>query len=237
MSSHETETLMTWTETIERYLSEGRTVSGGKHDQEKQMAQQRQTEQDAQTQKAFSAQMDTLNTLKTSLSKYLTGNEGFDPSLTAALKSKFLGSNAQDYAGARSSVMSALARRGSGGGQGPVGGDFAKGLSSLAGQEASTLGAGMQNIDIQNLQQAVNNKFNAASVLSGNAATLNSPINTFTGSADNALNQRIKIGMTPGFGTNFLNSLGSSLGAGLGAGATGGIGTLASHAGSGNYGW
>lgn len=227
MPRHEKENKVTWTETIERYLAEGRTVSGGKYDKEKQLAEQRQKTQDAYTKKAFDTQMSTINDIKASMSKYLTGSMGFDPALTAAIKTKLAGDTAKEFSGARSSVVSALARRGSGGGTGPVGGDFAKAFSFLKGSEADTTASNLTNLNIADLQQAINNKFNAASVLSGNAATLNSPISTFTGSGDNALDQRIKVGLTPGFGANLLNSFASGFGSGLGDLATGGVGSLA----------
>lgn len=226
-----------WSETIDRYIREGRTVSGGTKGKEKKLSEDQLNKQNAQQNKAFSDQQSTLKSIKDSLGGYLSGNTGFDPQQLALLKSQFLGQNAQDFNSARSNVMSALASRGSGGGQGPVGGDFTKGLSGLYGAEASSKASGLTGINLQNLSQALTNKFNAANIFSGNAATLNSPISTFGSGATNALDERVKIGLTPGFGSSFMTSFGGALGAGLGGGLTGGIGTAASHVGSGNYGF
>lgn len=207
------------------------------HGKEKQITEDRQKLQDKRTQKAFDLQMSNLNDIKTNFSKYLSGNVGFDPQQLALMKSQFQNQDSANFNNARQQTLSSLLARGSGGGQAPAGGDFARGLSGLYGAEANSRSSGLANINMSNLQQMLTNKFNTANLLSGNAATLSNPISTFTNSADNALDQRVKVGMAPGFGSSFLNSFGSVLGGGLGAGVTGGVGTLASKAGSGNYGW
>ena len=95
-----------------------------------------------------------------------------------------------------------LASRGAGGGQTPVGGDYTRGLSGLFGAEAQSLAGGANNIRMQNALQALNNKFQASNVLSGNAAALSSPISTFGSGASNALNQYMQAANS-GFGATF----------------------------------
>lgn len=193
-----------------------------KHSTEKAKADAAQARNDAMQQKAFDSQQKTLADIKSSFGKYLDGKQGFDPAQLAALKTQFLAGNAKQFNSARSGVMSALASRG-GVGQ-PAGGDVVRGLSGLYGSEASNLSSGLTGIKLQDLSQALTNQFNTGSLLSGNAATLNSPISTFGSGASNALNQRIQVGMQPGFFSQLGTSLAGGLGAGLGAGLTGGLG-------------
>src|SRR4030095_4885649 len=118
---------------IERYLEEGRSVSGGKGSDEAKASQKRN---EARQDKAFNFQMQGMTDVKNALQKYLTGNVGFDPQQLAEMTSDFLGLNANDFNQARAGVISALASRGAGGGQIPVGGDYTRGLSGLFGAEA-----------------------------------------------------------------------------------------------------
>jgi len=219
MGSH-----MTHSERIDQYLAEGRTVSGGKGGDEAKAAQKRN--EDRQD-RAFNFQMQGMTDVKNALQKYLQGNIGFDPQQLAAMTSQFMGQNANDFANARAGVTSMLASRGAGGGQTPVGGDYTRGLSGLFGAEAQSLAGGTNNIRMQNALQALNNKFNAGNLLSGNAAALSSPIATFGSGASNALNQYMQQANS-GFGASFMRGFGGALGQGLGGLATGGIGGAAS---------
>lgn len=108
-----------------------------------------------------------------------------------------------------------------------MGGDYTRGMSGLFGSEAQSLAGGMNSIRMQNALQALNNKFQASNVLSGNAAALSSPISTFGSGASNALNQYMQAANS-GFGASFMRGFGGALGAGLGGLATGGIGGAAS---------
>jgi len=214
---------MTHSERIDQYVREGRSVSGGKGGDEAKAAQKRN--EDRQD-KAFNFQMQGMTDVKNALQKYLTGNVGFDPQQLAAMTSDFMGQNANDFNQARAAVTSALASRGAGGGQLPVGGDYTRGLSGLFGAEAQSLAGGMNNIRMQNALQALTNKFNTANVFSGNAAALSSPISTFGSGASNALNQYMQQANS-GFGATFLRGFGGALGTGLGSGiSTFGLGGL-----------
>ena len=181
----------------------------------------------AQLDRQNQIQQDQLNQQKAirdqvmgGVGKYLSGNIGFDPGTLAAMKSQFLNQNASNYGSARSNIMSALASRGAGGGQMPVGGDFVRQLSGLEGMQANTQASGILGLNIQNAQQAINNQFNAANVAGGQTAQLGQNIGTFGQGASNALDQYVKAASVPGFMSNFAQGLGS----GLGSIATGGIG-------------
>lgn len=159
--------------------------------------------------------------VKGNISKYLTGNEGFNPEQMALLRSNFLNDNASAYSDAGTSVRDMLTARG-GDGALPVGGNYVKGISGLLGSQASAKSSGLLNLGIMDQQQALNNKFNTASVLSGNGAALSSSIGSTASAGSNALNAYIQ-SKSQGFGASLMNSLGGTLGKGLGTIATGGL--------------
>lgn len=216
---------MSWTKTIDRYLAEGRTVSGGKG---KDTANDQRKQELAMQKQAFDAQQKQLADLKTAFSKYTTQNIGFDPSQYAAMQSQAINQNSGAFNSAGNQVRSALLARGSGGGNLPVGGDYVRGMSGLMGAQASDLSGSMNNLRIQNAQQALTNRFNAGNLLSGNAATLTGTQGVAGAGASSALGDYIKAANT-GFGASFMNSLGGGLGGGLASFATGGFGTLGSY--------
>lgn len=224
---------MNWTDIIDRYIAEGRTVSGGKGADVAN--QQRQQELNMQTQ-AFNTQQQQLSQLKQAFSPYLNGTQGFDPAMLSSMTSQFLNNNNQSFNDAGAQVRSALAARGAGSGQLPVGGDYVRGIAGLQGAKASSQSQGLLGINVQNAMQALNNQFNAGNILSGNAATLTGTQGVAGSGASSALGSYIQAANT-GFGSSFANAFGGALGAGLGAGVTGGAGTAASKVGSGNFGW
>lgn len=178
------------------------------------------------------------NQIMGSIGKYLSGSgEGFDPAQLAAMTSAFLNNTAGQYQGARSNVVAGLASRGIGTGSAPGGGDIARGLEGLEGAAADTRSQGLLGINIQNLQQALNNRFNAASVASGQGAQIGSNLGIFQGGANNALDQYVQAS-NQGFGNALTSSLGGALGKGLGGLATLGIGSslggLSKYLGGGN---
>lgn len=177
--------------------------------------QQRQDQLDLQK-KAYDDQRAQLDSLNKAFSPYTTGNIGFDPQQLALLQSQFLNQNDQAYSSAGNQVRSSLLARGAGGGDQPIGGTGVQGLLGLQSAKAGNQAAGLQDIGLQNLTQALNNKFNAGSILSGNAATLNSPISTFGGGASSALGSYVQAKSIPGFGGALATSLGTTLGKSLG---------------------
>lgn len=206
---------------IERWIY-AHPVSGGKGSGEakKQLDLQNQL-----TQKAFDLMQARQNEVESGVGKYLSGNIGFDPQQLAEMRAQFLNQNALNYNQGAKNVMTALARRGSVSSDQPVGGDYTRGIASLEGAAASDRASGLANIDLANLQQALTNKFNAASLINGQAAQLTSPISSFNSGASNALNQYV-YAANQGFGNAFMKSFGGALGAGIGAGVTGGIGGM-----------
>ena len=184
--------------------------------------QQRQQELNMQ-QQAFNLQQQQLNFLNTQLSPYLTGNVGFTPEQLASMQSQFLNNNALQFNQAGQSVRQSLAARGGGQGDMPVSGDYVRGLSGLMGAAASSQAQGLLGLNTANAQQALANKFNAASVLSGNAATLSSPIASTGQAASSALQSYIQA-QNSGFLGSLARGLGSALGGGLGAAGIGGLG-------------
>jgi hypothetical protein len=181
-------------------------------------------------QQAFKSQLDTLNSLKSSLSGYLSGNQGFTGQQMSTMTSQALNQNSQKYAQAGNQTRQALGARGISGSQTPGGGATAGTLAGLYGAQASDQSNAINTINLQNSQQALNNQFNAAGVLSGNAQTLGGSVGTFGSGASNALNQYVSAS-NQGFGAAFTKALGGSLGAGIGAMATGGMGTAMSGGG------
>src|SRR5512143_241816 len=98
-----------WPERIDRYIREGRTVSGGKGED---TANAMRKEELAMQTKAFNKQMEALDRLTKAFSPYLNKNIGFDPAAKAAMISQFLNSNDQTFNQAGSQVREALGARG-----------------------------------------------------------------------------------------------------------------------------
>lgn len=165
---------------------------------------------------SFDKQMAMVDKLTKAFSGDLTGKNGFDPQTLAAMKASFLNSNDSTFNQAGSQAREAIGARGNTGAN-PVGGDFTRGISGLLGARAGSQSQGLLGVDIQNAQQAITNKFNAGSILSGNAATLTGPQGVSANAMSNALNQQMQ-SLNSGFGASFLSSFGSTLGRTLGGG-------------------
>jgi hypothetical protein len=208
----------TWTERIERYIAEGRTVSGGKGSdsaaavRDKEFAMQKQ---------GFDTQMAMIKQLSGALSPYLSGTKGFDPKAMAGMTSQFMNSNNQTFNQAGQMTREALGARGNTGGN-PAGGDYARGLSNLLGAKAGSQSQGLLGLQVQNALQAQNNMFNAGNILSGNAASLTGTQGVAGNAMSNALNQFMS-STNAGFGGSFVRGFGSSFGSGLGDTAVQGI--------------
>jgi hypothetical protein len=184
-------------------------------------------EQNALQKEAFTNMQGIQQSVRDALGKYMSGNVGFDPAQLAAMKSQFLNTTANQYQNAGSNLRTALLRTGSASSSMPAGGDFVRGVAGLEGGLASTTSSGLANIDLQDLSQALTNKFNAASVINGQAAQLASPISTFGAGASNALSNYVQSQQST-FGNMLARGFGSALGSGLGAGVSGGIGGVLS---------
>lgn len=160
--------------------------------------------------------------------KYTTGSgEGYDPAQFSAMISQFLNQNSANYNQAGQSVMSSLASRGAGTGQLPVGGDYTRGLEDLQAAKATGQSQGILGANISNLQQSINNRFNALNVQSGQSAQVGGNVNTFSTGANNSLDQYVKAANT-GFSNAFTTGFGSTLGKAFGAGIGGAVSNAAS---------
>ena len=149
---------MNWTETVERYIREGRTVSGGKGSGTADS--QRQSELKMQ-QQAFNTQQTQLAALTKAFSPYLSGQQGFNPQMMASMRSQFLNQNTGAFNQAGNQVRAALGARGEGTGSAPVGGTYGSGIASLMGAQAGSQAQGLLGLNVQNSQQALQNQFNA----------------------------------------------------------------------------
>ena len=178
-------------------------------------------EQNALQQQALAQQKAIRDQIMGSVGKYLSGNIGFDPQQLAIMQSQFLNQNAANFNAAGGQVLSGLQARGVAGGDMPAGGDLTRGLEALQGARATSQSQGILGTNLANLQQALTNQFNAASVASGQSAQLGNNIGVFGQGANNSLDEYIKAANS----SPFMNMLGQALGAGIGAVATGGIGS------------
>lgn len=159
------------------------------------------------------------------LTKYLTGDIGFNPAQQSMLESQFLDQNAQNFQNAGSQVKAALAARGMAGGDLPAGGDYVRNIAELEGLKGASQASGIRDIRLQSMQQALMNKFNAANALMGNASIVGGNIGAFNQGAGNALNSYITAA-NQGFGNAFTSALGGTLGKAVGTAAMGGVGGM-----------
>lgn len=225
--------LITWDMTTGEVLAEksydwdGQTAQCKGEAKKEDLALQKQSLDLAKQQS--DRQNNIIQPITNSLNPYLSQNGiGFSPKQLADMQSMFLQQQGQRYDQAGSQVMSTLARR-NGGIDGPVGGDWGKYLSALKGQQASSTAGGLQNIDLQNAQTALANKFNAAGILNHSASIFNpSPYTSLSGTANTNYTQAA---MQP-------NPWMGVLGAGIGAAGSmfGGMFTPKPPSGGGSYG-
>lgn len=166
------------------------------------------------------AQQDYVKDLTT---PYTTGSGvGYDPALFSAAVTNFLSQNTMAYGGAGNAIKNALLARGGGGGNAPIGGDYIRGIMGLESAKANSQAQGLNNLNLQNLQTALNNRWNAMSILNGQPAQLDTQIGSTANAASSALNSYVTAANS-GFLSNLTSAFGGALGKGLGAITTGGI--------------
>lgn len=193
------------------------------------------SQQNASQAAAQAAQNATLGQVNTSLSPYLSGNQGFTPAQMSALNSSALDQNAQQYNAAGNSLRSTLQARGDNGAT-PLSGTGVAGIAGLMSGKASDLANSLRTNVLNNAQQGLTNQFNANSILSGNAQTQAGNVSTYGSGANGAL-QSYTTAQANSPLNKFVGGLGSGLASGLASGATGGLGSALSTVGSGNFGW
>lgn len=204
---------------VEEYLRDWpEGVSGGKGDgvARDQLNLQNKLVQDQLTQqKAVQSQ------IQSSFGKYLSGEIGFSPEQMSILQSQFQNENTSNFNSAGSNVRSALSARGAGNGDLPVGGDYTRGIAELEGAKASSQSQGNLGLRAQSLAQALQNQFNAGSLINGQGAMIGQNIGNFNSGAGNALNTYVQAANT-GFSNAFSTAFGGSLGKGIGTALTSG---------------
>lgn len=198
---------MTWTETVERYLREGRTVSGGKGGHSS--AEQSNADQVRQQQfNLMQQQMQSVN----SVLNPLIANGGMMPAQQQALTAIALNDIPQQFQGVAGNINNQLVARGITGGQMAGSGDIARNFAGLGAMEAGLQQNAMSNIQLQKQQQLMS----AIGMQAGMAGMFNQGGLSALGSGVTAANnadQASTSWMGPVFG-----ALGSIGGAALGKG-------------------
>ena len=170
-----------------------------------------------------------LDLLKNNLTQYLGGDVGFNPQQLALMRTQALNQISKSYGGAKSNLAATMQARGMTGGNLPSGGDAVRGFEGLESAAADTRSSQLANIDLSNLSQALQNKWQALGMLQGQAGLQTPNISSFGSGANNALNT-YSDSLTHGFGGQFMSNLGSSLGKSIGEsvgkGAQMGLGNL-----------
>lgn len=188
-------------------MSQSTSAQQGQLNSQNQLQQQQQASQNQLLQQNNAA-----------LSPYLTGNQGFTPQQMAALNSQALDQNALQFNGATQQANAELAARGEGLGNTPGSGVAATGYGNLQAAKAGDLADALRTVTLNNAQQGLANKFNAASILSGNAQTYAGNVGTYGQGASSALNN-----LTQAQANTWQSQLGKAAGQGLG-GALGAFG-------------
>lgn len=208
---------MNWTQTIERYLAEGRTVSGGKGDSTLKAQEQAQANFTntlmGSYKKQFAQQSGILSFLTGKLQPMIDNPTGYDPASLTAMRTQATEGTAQSYAQSQKALQNVEAARG--GSQLPSGVEAqlnAENANQAAAQGASAQ-LGITQADANLKQQ---NYWSAVNALSGNAAQYNP-----TGYANSA-NSGTEA--TSNIGTAYKNSQSSQLLGALG-GIAGGVGS------------
>lgn len=207
---------MNWTQTIERYLAEGRTVSGGKGDSTLKAQEQAQANFTntlmGSYKKQFAQQSSILSFLTNKLQPMIDNPRGYDPTALAAMRTQATEGTAQSYAQSEKALNNTLAARG--GSQLPSGVE-AQLQAENANESAAQNSASQLNITQADANLKQQNYWSAVNALSGNAAQYNP-----TGYANSA---NSGTSATADIGSAYKSSQSSQLLGALG-GAVGGIG-------------
>jgi len=209
---------MNWTATIERYLREGRTVSGGsKGDSTLKAQEQAQANFSNTLMQSYKTQVaqqsGILSFLTGKLQPMIDNPTGFDAKTLATMRTGATEGTAKSYAQSEQALHEAEAARG--------GSTLPSGVNAQLEAENANAGAGaneqsQQQITLADAQQKQQNYWNAVGALSGTAAQYNP-----TGYAGQATSGSGAVG---DLGTAYKNSQSSQLLGALG-GIAGGVGS------------
>lgn len=213
---------MNWSATIERYIVEGRTVSGAKGDSTAQSTEKAQGDFTKQLQQTFQTnnanQQNQLNFLNAKMQSMITNPQGYSPSTLAAMRAS---SNDQVAAQAQNATKAAqnmeAGRSGAGALPSGVDAQINAGIQSRAGQAGAQA---QQQITEQNANLENTNLWNATKAEEG-VAGLENP-EGMAGSANNAAGtvSNLSDAVTKANGPGIGSILGGVVGAGLGAAST-----------------
>ena len=148
--------------------------------------QQQLSLQNSLTQQQLNQQNQLLGGVQSSLAPYTSAQgQGFTPQQMALMNSQAIDQNAAQYNGAGNQLRQQLEARGENGAN-PASGTYGAGSSALLSGKASDFANALRTNALANSQQALTNKFNANSILSGNAQTLAANVGTFNGGASSS---------------------------------------------------
>lgn len=164
-----------WYLTIERYINEGRSVSGSKGDSTDKSSEVSQAGFNSTLQSAFAtqfgAQTDVLNYLKNTLEPQIANPTGLDAATKASMTSGVINDAATTYQNSLKSVQAGMSTHG--GPNALPSGVTAQIQGALGGQEAGTESSGLEAIQQQDAQLKNTNMWNSVNALSGVAAQTN----------------------------------------------------------------
>lgn len=164
-----------WSATIDLYIAEGRTVSGGKGDKTAQASEQQSLTLQKQMADLFTKQYGD----QSQITKFLTsklepilsdGGQGYSPEALAAMRTSASDNISKSYADQKTALQTQEFARG--------GRDLPSGVNAqldaqLAGAQASDLSNTQNQITLANENQKQSNFWNAVNGLTGNATVIN----------------------------------------------------------------
>lgn len=220
-----------WSAIIERYLAEGRTVSGGKGDDAAQNAENSQASFTKTLQQAFAtnnqAQQETLKFLNNQLQQAVTNPQGYSPQTLAAMRTQAEDAAATNNAAVQQAVGEKFATTGGASATALPSGVQEQIQAGVANAEAQNESNAQLGITQQQGQLQVEERQRAEQGLEG-VAGLENPegmASGATGAAESVGN--LSQAVTASAGPTFGSILGGVVGAGLGAaGQAGGFGNL-----------
>jgi hypothetical protein len=218
-------TFMNWTKTIERYIAEGRPVSGGKGDNTASATEQSQADFGKTLQSAFAtnnaAQQNQLNFLNNKMQSAINSPQGYSPAALASMRAQANDSVAAQDQNVQRSVNNSMATKG--GAAALPSGVSAQIDASIASQAAQAGNAAQQSITEQNANLENDNMWKATQAEEG-VAGMENP--TGMASADNQAASTVSDlsgAVTKADGPGIGSILGGVVGAGLSGWAGGGF--------------
>jgi hypothetical protein len=216
---------MTWTQTIERYIAEGRTVSGGKGDSTAESTEKSQGAFTGTLQQVFASnnasQQAQLNFLNNKLQSAIQNPQGYSPSTLAAMRASATNQTAATNQNVQRQVQNMLATRG--GAEALPSGVDAQIASTIASKSAQDLNQAQDDITMRNADLQNENQQRALSEELGVAQTENPEgfANAENQSAADVSN--LSEAVTKAKGPGWSSILGGVVGAGLSGWASGGF--------------